>query len=315
MEQQIFRRSVRWVIAIFLLVIFAAVTIKIFNHDPAVQEKKPVAAPQKQSAETSSPQPSPTLENHRLVALYGTPGAASMGALGSYGSPAEAVAAVKQLAQEYQKFSGEPIKPTFEIITTIASATPTANGDYSRELELTTLQPWIDVAKDAGVYVVLDLQPGKTDFPTQAKLYEPLLRQPHVGLALDPEWRLYGDQKPLVQIGSVSADEVNQTSAWLADLAKQHQLPQKLFLLHQFRMDMLGNRSAINASRPELTTIIQMDGQGAQNVKQDTWRAVTANPPSGVRFGWKNFYQKDPVVLTPQQTMELSPKPWYVSYQ
>jgi hypothetical protein len=300
---------------ILLLVIIAAVTIKIFNHDPVVQEKKPAAAQEKQPAKTSPSKLSRTLENYRFVALYGTPGAASMGALGSYGGPAEAVAAAKQLAQEYQQFSGEPIKPTFEIITTIASAAPTVNDDYSRELELTALQPWIDAAKDAGVYVVLDLQPGRTDFPTQAKLYEPLLRQPHVGLALDPEWRLYGDQKPLVQIGSVSADEVNQTSTWLADLTKQHQLPQKLFLLHQFRMDMLGNRSAINASRPELTTIIQMDGQGMQNVKRDTWRAVTANPPGGVRFGWKNFYQKDPVVLTPRETMELSPKPWYVSYQ
>ena len=40
------------------------------------------------------------------------------------------------------------------------------------------------------MYVVLDLQPGRTDFLTQAKRYEPLLALPHVGLALDPEWRL-----------------------------------------------------------------------------------------------------------------------------
>ena len=40
------------------------------------------------------------------------------------------------------------------------------------------------------MYVVLDLQPGRSNFLDQAKLYEPLLRLPHVGLALDPEWRL-----------------------------------------------------------------------------------------------------------------------------
>ena len=40
------------------------------------------------------------------------------------------------------------------------------------------------------MYVVLDLQPGYTDFLAQAQRYEEFLAQPHVGLALDPEWRL-----------------------------------------------------------------------------------------------------------------------------
>ena len=60
---------------------------------------------------------------------------------------------------------------------------------------------------------MLDLQPGRTDFLTQAKLYAELLKQPHVGLALDPEWRLKPDQVHLVQIGSVSAEEINQMGA------------------------------------------------------------------------------------------------------
>jgi len=43
--------------------------------------------------------------------------------------------------------------------------------------------------------------------------------------------------------------------------------------------------------------------------------AIMAGAPSGVRFGWKNFYAKDQPMLTPQQTMAITPMPWYVSYQ
>ena len=75
----------------------------------------------------------------------------------------------------------------------------------------------MDAAREAGVYVMLDLQPGRTDFLTQAKRYEELLAQPHVGLALDPEWRLGPQQLHLEQIGSVGIDEVNS----VVDLARR----------------------------------------------------------------------------------------------
>jgi len=303
-----------WFALAAVLAALILVIIKINNPD-SVSAPQKQAVQARQAAPKPQAKPKPTLDKTRFVALYGTPGAPVLGTLGSYGSPADAMNAVKKLAADYQVFSVEPVKPTLEIITTIASASPTENGDYSREIEPAALLPWIDAAKQAGVYVVLDLQPGRTDFPAQAKLYEQLLREPHVGLALDPEWRLYGDQRPMDQIGSVSAQEVNQTGAWLSEITKRYDLPQKLFLLHQFRMDMLADRDQIDTSRPELSIVVQMDGQGAQNVKQDTWRVLTTNPPTGIRFGWKNFYQKDPVVLSPQGTMAVTPRPWYVSYQ
>ena len=75
----------------------------------------------------------------------------------------------------------------------------------------------MEAAGAAGMAVVLDLQPGRTDFLTQAQQYADLLALPYVGLALDPEWRLAPDQVHLRQIGSVGIDEVNGVSAWLAD--------------------------------------------------------------------------------------------------
>ena len=101
------------------------------------------------------------------------------------------------------------------------------------------IQPWLDAARAAGAYLLLDLQPGRTDFLTDARRYEELLREPDVGLALDPEWRLGPDQRHLEQVGSVDASEVNAVSAWLAGIVREEGLPQKLFVLHQFQLRMV----------------------------------------------------------------------------
>lgn len=254
------------------------------------------------------------LPNNQLVALYGTPGSTVLGALGEQDLPS-AITRVKALAAEYQGLVSHPVYPTFEIIATIASASPTANGDYSREIDPASLKPWIDEAERAGVYVILDLQPGHTDFLTQAKMYEQLLQRPHVGLALDPEWRLAPGQKHMTQIGRVSIQEVNAVGTWLANLAKQHKLPQKAFVLHQFRLSMLQDRAQLDTSRDELAYIIHADGQGTQPAKRDTWRALQDGAPAGIHWGWKNFTRKDHPMLTPPETMQIQPAPSLVTYQ
>lgn len=252
--------------------------------------------------------------HYRLVSLYGTPDVPQLGALGAQDSVAS-VARVKALAAQYQPLTAQTILPSFEIIATVASSSPTENSDYSYEIDSPKLQQWIAVARDNGVYIVLDLQPGRSDFLTQAKSIEPLLAEPNVGLALDPEWRLRSDQLPLQQIGSVDIGEVNDTAHWLASLVRSHHLPQKLFLLHQFRLDMIPDRAQLDTSQSELAYAIQMDGQGTQLAKLNTWDTIMSNPPANVYFGWKNFYEKDSPIRSPQDTFALNPQPWYVSYQ
>lgn len=254
------------------------------------------------------------LPAYRLVALYGSPGMAALGVLGRQDAGAS-ITAVKTLASEYQPYTTQKIYPTFEIIATVASGPPTNDNDYSQERDASIIEPWVIAAKQNGVYVILDLQPGREDFLSQAKQYESLLKEPNVGLALDPEWRLKPDQVHLKQIGSVDIAEVNAVAKWLSDLTLANELPQKVFLLHQFKVPMLSNRSQLDTSHAELAYMIQMDGQGSQQAKLGTWQAILANPPAGVYFGWKNFYAKDNPLLTPQQTMQLTPQPWYISYQ
>jgi len=166
-----------------------------------------------------------------------------------------------------------------------------------------------------GLYVVLDLQPGRASLLNQAEHYQSLLELPDVGLALDAEWKLQPGQRPLRQIGHVSISEVNSVVSWLAALTAKHNLPQKLLVLHQFQLTMLSGEQHLDTSHDDLAIVIHMDGQGAPGVKQDTWNAVTAAAPPRVFFGWKNFLVKDHPMLTPGATMTKTPAPVMISYQ
>jgi hypothetical protein len=219
------------------------------------------------------------------------------------------------VAGPYAPLVEETIVPAFEIIATVAAGSAGKDGDYSTEWDVEVLRPLVDAAAESGIYVVLDLQSGREDFLSQAMLYEELLREPHVGLAMDPEWRLEPDQKPLAQIGSVSAAELNEAIDWLAALTDRYDLPQKMVLLHQFRTDMITERSDLHLDHDELAVIVQMDGDGTLGQKLDTWRALLAGAPEGLRFGWKNFYDEDEPTPTPGQTFQVEPRPWWVSYQ
>jgi len=249
----------------------------------------------------------------RLVALYGHAWAPELGVLGEQ-TPSEAVERLRPIAAQYAE-EGLTIVPAFEIIATVADARAGDDGDYSNETTLDDLRPLIETAGAEGLFVLLDLQPGRSDFLTQARLYEEFLRLPYVGLALDPEWRLGPDEFHLQQYGSVTAAEINEVAAWLAGLVREEGLPQKMLLLHQFRLSMLPERDLVSVPT-ELALVIQMDGQGTLEAKYETWAAVTAGTEgSGWFWGWKNFYDEDAPMATPEQVLELEPTVVYVSYQ
>jgi len=252
--------------------------------------------------------------DHRLVALYGSPFVPGLGALGEQGLSAS-IARVKQLAATYQTLSAVPVVPTFEIIATLATKAPGSDGNYSLESSVSALEPWVTAAGDAGLYVILDLQPGRADILDQAKRYRSLLELPYVGLAIDPEWILGPTQLPLEQVGQVDASDVNAVTSWLSALAATHHLPQKVLVVHQFRTSMIQNESSLRTVDPHVGILIDMDGQGTSAAKESTWRAIVAAAPDGVAFGWQNFYHQDPDMLTPQQTMAVRPQPNMITYQ
>lgn len=254
------------------------------------------------------------LPGKRYVALYGHPGAPALGVLGEQDLDG-AVKLAKEYAAKYDAFSEEPVIPTFEIITTVATGGAGPDGDYSNETDPAVIEQWIKGAQEEDIYVLLDLQPGTDNFLDQAKQYESLLKYPNVGLALDPEWKLKPGQRHLRQIGQVDAAEINATTAWLAQLTRDNGLPQKMVVLHQFQNRMITHRDTLDTSHPELSIVIHADGHGTPSLKLETWNALRQNAPANVSWAWKNFIDEDTPTMTPEQTMQVKPAPVLVSYQ
>jgi hypothetical protein len=256
----------------------------------------------------------PEGEMRRYFAFYGHPGTDDLGVLGEQG-PAETYERMQDFIRDYSS-DGSEVIPTFEIIASVASAGSGDDGDYSYEWPADKFQPWIDFAVENDMYVMLDLQSGRSDFLSQAKLYEELLKLPFVGLALDPEWRLGPNQTHLNQVGTVTAAEVNETVSWVADLVQDNGLPQKMMIVHQFKTGMIQNREDI-VERPEIQMIIQMDGDGTEPQKDATWAQLLADADDvHWEWGWKNFFDEDePGPPSPESTMGKVPTPVYVSYQ
>ena len=249
----------------------------------------------------------------RYVTFYGHPETPGLGVLGEQG-PQETLERMAPFVAAYEADGFQTI-PTFEMLASVAAADITDDGDYSFEWPIPTFTEWIEVAEQQGAYVILDLQPGREDFLSQAKQYEELLLHPHVGLALDPEWRLKPDQIHLQQVGRVDAAEVNQVVDWLADLVRDNGLPQKMIIVHQFRELMIQDRATLK-ERPELQMVIQMDGQGPIFTKDETWAVLTAGTEDNHwRWGWKNFFDEDSPTPSPEHTMGKDPVPIFVSYQ
>ena len=247
---------------------------------------------------------------NRVVALYGSAGTDSLGVLGE-GTPEEAADRLDQMAAPFAT-PGREVQPTMELIVGVADSSPGPDGDYHHDIDESEARRYLDVARAHRQLVVLDIQPGRSDFRTAVRPWENMLREPDVSLALDAEWRMGPDEVPGEVIGSVTADEVNQTTTWLADMVRTNNLPQKMLVLHQFTGDMIQNPEKLTAP-PELALVQHVDGFGGQAEKLGKYAALQR--PQQFHEGFKLFIDEDTPMLTPEQTLALSPTPEFITYQ
>lgn len=252
------------------------------------------------------------LPQRRLVALYGSHFSPALGVLGEQ-PPAQLGPRLEGIVAPYRDLSDRPVLPALDLIATVATGDPGPDGLHRARSDDSQIQQWLDAARANGAYLVLDLQPGRSDFLTEAKVYERFLREPDVGLALDPEWRTPAPARPGGgTIGSVTAAEINAVSAWLADLVVEEQLPEKLLVVHNFRVDMVSDRDAVMAP-PGVAVLFHMDGQGRRAVKLDSYRILTQTLP--FYNGVKIFFDEDPDPFRPSEVLDLIPTPDFISYQ
>ncbi len=293
-----------------LVLLVAAAAGAFSGDDGAVTASRPAQPP--------PPPPPPELPRggrsilpeFRVVGFYGAPQTPELGALG-IGTPAQAARRLIRQARPYER-PARPVLPAMELLAVIANADAGADGMYRTRQPSSIIARYLRAARRHRMLLVLDIQPGRSDFFRETIRLERWLREPDVSLALDPEWRVTAGEVPGQVIGRVGAREVNATSAWLAQLVARHDLPEKLLMIHQFTEDMVDHTAL--KPRAGLSTVLNVDGFGGRAIKRAKYRAFSRAAPE-FDHGFKLFYEEDTNLMTPRSVLRMRPAPDVVVYE
>lgn len=253
------------------------------------------------------------LPDHRLVGFSGAPGTPTLGRL--TGDLTVATQALQQQASAYQ--ADLPVLPVFELIATTAHASPGPDGMYRSRASDATVDTYLEAARAVGGILLLDIQPGRADFLPEVQAYEKWLREPDVGVALDPEWAVAPDAVPGQSFGSTDGAELEAVAGYLDGLVQAGNLPQKVMVYHQVTASVVADEGALQP-HPDLALVKSVDGIGSPAMKVETWNELMLTKPTHVAAGFKLFYAEDAElgpVMSPEEVMALQPVPEYVLYE
>ena len=310
------RRRLAALGVVALVSAFAGAAVGAGAGDPGPSGASAGTAPE-QAAKQTPPKPAELplggrtiFPHYRVVAYYGAPQNHELGALG-IGSPDAAGRRLRKQAAPYARKT-RPVMLAFELIVTVANAAAGEDGLYRTRQTDAVIRRYLRAARRAKALLLLDIQPGHADFVDEVKHLDRWMREPDVGLALDPEWHTPGAQ-PGTVIGSVDAATVNAVSQHLAAIVRDRHLPEKLFVVHQFTPDMIKGKAQV-VQRPGLATTMNVDGFGDRANKVSKYRQFTHD---GTHFhrGYKLFYEEDTGLMRPRSVLALQPPPDLVVYE
>ena len=259
----------------------------------------------------SSARSASLLRDHLLVTWYGNPRSAGMGILGEQTGAARA-AALRRQADAYKALTPKRVLMAYHLVAVVAQCTAGADGLFRRRETQDVIQSLLEEARANGFRLILDIQPGRSSVASEVDALEPFLKEPDVDLALDPEYGMTGCEIPGEQIGNLLASDVNGALDRLERAITNYQLPPKILIVHQFRLDMLPDKARIRRSEV-VDLVLNMDGFGSQSLKRSSYRAVMREPLPFA--GIKLFYRQDTALFTPAEVMSLVPTPALVVYQ
>ena len=250
----------------------------------------------------------------QIVSYYGYPDIPAMGILGA-GAPEDAADGVAALAASYDELNGDrDVIPALHLIAGVATSQPGPDGLHLRRLPKDRVLAWIRLAEERGQLIFLDLQIGWSEALTEVRALGEFLREPHVHLALDPEFATLGMGRPGDVIGQIDAATVDGVQAYLAGLVREEGIPPKVLVLHQFLDSMLPGAAGGYADHPEVDVVVDMDGFGPPRAKLVNYR-LYALSAYAERAGLKLFFLHDEPVMTPDEVQALDSPPALVIYQ
>jgi len=259
-----------------------------------------------------APPPGSAFATHQIVSYYGYPKVGGMGELGLHAA-VDAAVRIRDLAAEYDALNGtRDAIGALHLIVDVAQAKQTDDGLYLDKMSKQAIAEYVEVAREYGILLFLDLQIGWSDPLVDSQRLEWFLREPFVHLALDPEFatQRFGYAPGLV-IGALDADEVNAVQDFLAELVVDAGIPPKILVLHQFKPRMLIEPERFE-DVPEVEITIDMDGFGGVGAKISGFERY-ARSDYAERSAFKLFYHWDLPVMSIQQVVDLDAD--YVIYQ
>lgn len=252
---------------------------------------------------------------YRLVGYAGVTGAPTLGRLGT-GPLNQRVAEIERRAKPYA--AGREVLPVVEVIATVVQASPGRDGKYRVRLSDAQIAAYHKAARKHRAVLLLNLQPGRSEFLAEARAFEKWLKQPDVGVALDPEWAMDPGQRPGAVYGQTTGAELDGVARYLAGLVKRYNLPEKVMVYHQVARSVVRRESGLKA-HDGVVMIKSVDGLGHPGPKKNTYRVVNKSTPKYVHAGFKLFLTEDRRnggrLMTPKEVLGLKPRPEYVMFE
>ena len=291
----------------------APADILVETPAPTVTPATSVAPGAQTTPRTGPLQPS-VFQQAQIVSFYGYPGVGTMGELGLH-TPSGAAAAITRLAAEYDALNGpREVMPALHLIVAVAQRHPGNSGLYLGRMSNERLSEYVEAARAANILLFVDVQIGWSDALTEVRRLEDVLREPFVHLAIDPEFATRSKgTAPGVAIGTLDAADVNAVQHYLAGLVREHDLPPKVLVLHQFLRSMLTRVDQYD-DVAEVDVTIDMDGFGNPYVKLTKYD-LYATADYAERAAIKLFYHWDAPLMTPGRLLSLDNPPDLVIYQ
>ncbi len=268
-------------------------------------------APQSASADQTPPS---VLSNNELVVFYGSPRSTQMGVLGTM-PPDQMSQALDSETRLVDQLNGDSrgAVGAMDIITGMVSSDPGPDGIYVRYLDDATIRAYIAQAAQANQQVILDMQLGRGNVLDEVKKLEPYLLDPRVHVAIDPEYAVGPNGVPIQDAGHISGDDINQAQDYLDGLVKEHHLPPKILVVHQYLPDTIVDGDAVK-TLPGVDVIFNFDGIGAVPDKVAHYQSF-AQEPYAHKHGYTVFLRHDPVLSSEQDLLAMSPQPDLLMYQ
>jgi hypothetical protein len=221
----------------------------------------------------------------------------------------DAVTRAQDAAASYaEAVPEETVVPVLEVPATRASSNPGEDRDYSTEIPTEELLPLVDAAAEAGVMVVLRLEPGRASFDEQVTEYADVLARPTVGVALDVDARRVGDGSPS---GTVDAAEVGAAIDAVGEVVRTEGLPQKLVVLQRSDADAIRGASDLDLGSGEAAVVLQSTSGDSYGARVRDWGLLLDGLPQGAVGGWTTG-SSDPA-RDVEGVLSLDPSPRYVA--